>query len=250
VQKQNNSLLQSYLSNNNGNIDFEFSFAFQPIVNAMKHEIISFEALVRGPKGEPASSILTRVSDETVPHFDELCRWKAIEIASRLDVPQGLSINLSPKGLYQVDLNITATFKASLNNGFPFKNITFEVIESECLTDHRNLLTNLKLLQDFGFMIAFDDFGMGYSGLKLLLEYQPNFIKLDRQIIAKIQWNKVKQSVFAGIQRMCDDLSITIIAEGVETLEEYTWLRSAGIDCFQGFYFAYPAFEALPSVSF
>ena len=91
---------------------------------------------------------------------------------------------------------------------------------------------------------------MGYSGLKLLLEYQPNYIKLDRQLICDIQWNTVKQSVFSGIKRMCDDLSIIMIAEGVETLEEYTWLFEAGVDFFQGYYFARPAFEALPCVNF
>ena len=239
-----------YLLSTEGEIDFEFSFAFQPIVDVRKQEIISFEALVRGPKGEPAATILSRISDDNIPHFDELCRWKAIQIASSLDMPQGLSINLSAKGLYQVDLNITATFMASLKNGFPINNIIFEVTESECLTDKRNLLENLKLLQEFGFMTAFDDFGMGYSGLRLLLEYQPNYIKLDRHLIGNIQWNTVKQSVFAGIKRMCDDLSITMVAEGVETFEEYTWLHNEGVDFFQGFYFARPAFESLPNVYF
>lgn len=236
--------------NTEGDIGFEFSFAFQPIVNVRKNEILSFEALVRGPKGEPAASILTQVSDECIPQFDKLCRWKAIEFASRLHMPNGLSINLSAKGLYQVDLNITATFKASFNNGFPVGNIIFEVTESECLTDQRNLIKNLKLLQDFGFKTAIDDFGMGYSGLKLLLEYQPNYIKLDRNLISDIQWDSVKQSVFSGIQKMCRDLSITMVAEGVETGEEYNWLYNAGVDFFQGFYFARPAFEALPNVCF
>lgn len=239
-----------HLLNAKGNIGFDFSFAFQPIVDIRKHEIMSFEALVRGTKGESADTVLKRVSNKNISMFDELCRWKAIEIASRLHMPQGLSINLTAEGLYQVDINITATFKASINNGFPVENIIFEVIESECLTDQRNLVKNLKLLQEFGFMTAFDDFGMGYSGLKLLLAYQPNYIKLDRNIIADIHCSKVKQGIFAGIQRMCDDLSITIIAEGIETYEEYAWLKNAGIDLFQGFYFARPAFESLPNVVF
>jgi len=249
-QKHNSNTSQPNSLDTKGDIGFDFSFAFQPIVDIRKHEIVSVEALVRGTKGESAASILRQVSNKNIPLFDELCRWKAIEIASRLSIPKGLNINLTAEGLYQIDMNITATFKASIDNGFPVENIIFEVIESECLTDHRNLTKNLRLLQDFGFMTAFDDFGMGYSGLKLLLKYQPNFIKLDRHLIADIQWSKVKQSVFAGIKQMCDDLSITIIAEGIETIDEYTWLQNAGIDIFQGFYFAYPAFEALPNVLF
>jgi EAL domain-containing protein (putative c-di-GMP-specific phosphodiesterase class I) len=235
---------------NKGDIDIEFSFAFQPIVDVGKQEISSFEALIRGPKGESAASVLNRVSDGNIAGFDERCRWKAIEMASRLKIPKGLNINISAKGLYQVDLNIAATFIASRNNGFPVKNIIFEITESESLTDHRNLLKNLKILQDFGFTTAIDDFGMGYSGLKLLLEYQPNIIKLDRELVSDIHKNSVKQYIFSGIQRMCQKLSIDLVAEGVEKIEEYVWLYKEGIDFFQGFYFARPAFEALPIVAF
>jgi EAL domain-containing protein (putative c-di-GMP-specific phosphodiesterase class I) len=250
MQESHKRFFWPHLSYSNGDVDFEFSYAFQPIVNARKKEIISFEALVRGPKGEPAASILSRVSDENIYLFDDIGRRKAIEIVSRQKIFKGLNINLSAKELYQVDLNITATFKASRNNGFPVENIIFEVTESECLTDRRNILNNLKLLQEFGFMTAIDDFGMGYSGIKLLLEYQPNYIKLDRALISNIKWDKVKQSVFLGTRRMCEELSIDIVAEGVETAEEYQWLHYAGVDIFQGYYFARPAFETLPNVSF
>lgn len=235
---------------NKGDIDFEFSFAFQPIVDVGKQEISSFEALIRGPNGESAASILNQVSDENILGFDERCRWKAIEMASRLNIHNRLNINISAKGLYQVDLNITATFIASRNNGFPVKNIIFEVTESENLTDQRSLLKNLKILQDFGFTTAIDDFGIGYSGLKLLMEYQPNIIKLDRELVSDIYKNPVKQHIFSGIQRMCQKLSIDIVAEGVEKVEEYIWLYKEGIDFFQGFYFARPAFESLPMVAF
>ena len=233
-----------------GDIDFEFSFAFQPIFDYRKRGIDSFEALIRGPRGEPAASILSRISSVNISRFDEISRWKAIEMAQRLHVPNRLNINLSARGLYQVDLNITATFKASLNMGFPVENIIFEITESESLTDSKTLLRNIKLLQEFGFMTAIDDFGMGYSGLKLLLEYQPNFIKLDRHLISDIDQDTVKQSVFSGIRRMCEKLSIDMVAEGVEKAGEYTWLSKSGVQFFQGYYLARPAFEALPEVCF
>jgi len=233
-----------------GEINFAFSLAFQPIIDFKNHEINSFEALIRGPYGECAQSVLNRVSDENISHFDEVSRWKAIELASRLKIRRRLNINLSARGLYQVDLNITATFQASLDIGFPVNNIIFEITESESLTDSRSLVRNLKLLQEFGFMTAIDDFGMGYSGLKLLLEYQPNFIKLDRHLISNIYQDSVKQSIFSGIRKMCENLSIDMVAEGIEKIEEFEWLRNAGINYFQGYYFARPAFEALPRVDF
>ena len=235
--------------NTTGNICFDFSFAFQPIVNADNREIVSFEALVRGPHGEPSASVFAQVPPCDFPRFDEVLRREAIYLASRLKIQNRLSLNLSSRGLYEVDLNITATFQASINSGIPVENIIFEVLETDNLTDQRNLVKYLQLIQDFGFRTAIDDFGAGYSGLKLLVKYQPNYIKLDRQLIGDIHQNGVKQSIFAGITQICKRLTIDIVAEGVEKAAEYAWLRDAGVHLFQGFYFARPAFEALPDVA-
>ena len=233
----------------NGDIGFEFSFAFQPIVNVHSREIISFEALVRGPHGEPSASVFAQVSKCNWPRFDEICRRKAIYLASRLRIPGQLNLNMAPQSIYEVDLNITATFRASIQSGIPVENIVFELLETESLTDQRNLLKYLQIIQGFGFKTAIDDFGAGYSGLKLLVKYQPNYIKLDRDMISDIHMDNIKQSVFLGIRQICKHLSIEIIAEGVETADEYHWLHEAGISLFQGYYFARPAFEALPDVA-
>jgi EAL domain-containing protein (putative c-di-GMP-specific phosphodiesterase class I) len=233
-----------------GEIGFEFSFAFQPIVNASNREIISFEALVRGPHGEPSASVFAQVPPPDFPKFDEICRRKAIRLASRLRIPNLLSLNLSAKGLYEVDWNITATFQASIECGIPVENIIFEMLETENLTDQRNLLQYLRLIQEFGFKTAIDDFGAGYSGLKLLVKYQPTYIKLDRHLIGNIHLDSVKQVIFSGISQICRRLSIEIVAEGVENVNEYHWLSEAGVSMFQGYYFAKPAFEALPDVAY
>ena len=232
-----------------GNIGFEFSFAFQPIVDARNREIISFEALVRGPHGEPSASVFAQVPKYDASRFDEICRSKAIYLASRLNIPNHLNLNLSAQSIFEIDLSIMTTFQASIQSGIPVKNIIFEVLEMESLTDQRNLLQYLRLIQDFGFTTAIDDFGAGYSGLKLLAEYQPNYIKLDRFLIGNIQQDFIKQSVFGGVKHICELLAIDIVAEGVENAEEYHWLREAGISIFQGYYFARPAFEALPDVA-
>ena len=232
-----------------GDIGFEFSFAFQPIVDARNREIISFEALVRGPHGEPSASVFAQVPEKTFPKFDELCRSKAIALASRLKIPGSLNLNLSAQSIYQVDLSIMTTFQASIQGGIPVENIIFEALEMESLTDQRNLLRYLRLIQEFGFNTAIDDFGAGYSGLKLLVEFQPNYIKLDRHLIGNIHQDFVKQSVFSGIKHTCERLAIDIVAEGVESAGEYHWLHEAGVSIFQGYYFAKPAFEALPEVA-
>lgn len=232
-----------------GEINFDFSFAFQPIVDIRNRKIISYEALVRGPRGEPSASVFAQVPINSFPKFDEICRQKAIHLASQLKIPNFLNLNLFAPGMYEVDLNITATFRACVHSGIPVENIIFEVIESESLTDQRNLLQYLRIIQEFGFKTAIDDFGAGYSGLKLLVQYQPNYIKLDRVLISNIHHEPVKQEIFSGIRHICKSLAIDMVAEGVETAEEYHWLQDAGIYIFQGYYFAHPAFEALPDVA-
>ena len=249
MQNWHRSVKQSAPFNTKGEIGFEFSFAFQPIVDIRNREIISYEALVRGPHGEPSASVFAQVPKCNFPRFDEICRRKAIYLASRLKIPNRLNLNLSVPGIYEVDMNITATFRASIQSGIPVKNIVFEVLETENLTDQRHLLKYLRIIQDFGFKTAIDDFGVGYSGLKLLVEYQPNYIKLDRELISNIDQDFVKQSIFSGIRQICKPLAIDIIAEGVETANEYHWLLKAGVNIFQGYYFARPAFEALPDVA-
>ena len=232
-----------------GDMGFKFSFAFQPIVDVRNREIISYEALVRGPHGESSASVFAQVHQNDILRFDEICRRKAIYLASRLNIPNRLNLNLAAASIYEVDLSITATFQASIQSGIRAENIIFEVLESESLTEQRNLIKYLRLIQEFGFATAIDDFGAGYSGLKLLVEYQPYYIKLDRHLIGNIHQNLVKQRVFSGIKKICESLSIEIVAEGVENVGEYHWLNEAGICIFQGYYFARPAFEALPDVA-
>jgi EAL domain-containing protein (putative c-di-GMP-specific phosphodiesterase class I) len=249
MQNWHRSIRHNLPFNVEGEIGFEFSFAFQPIVDVRNREIISYEALVRGPHGEPSASVFAQVPSRNIVHFDDICRQKAIYLASRLNIPNQLNLNLHTSSIFEVDQNITATFKASRLTGIPVERIVFEVLETANLTDHRNLIKYLRIIQDFGFQTAIDDFGVGYSGLKLLVKYQPNFIKLDREIISNIHVDRVKQSIFAGIQQICKPLEIEIVAEGVETSQEFHWLNEAGISIFQGFYFARPAFEALPDVA-
>jgi EAL domain-containing protein (putative c-di-GMP-specific phosphodiesterase class I) len=237
------------LTDQPGELDFEFSFAFQPIVNARKREIVSFEALVRGPGGESSRDVFTHVTRENVFQFDQACRKKAICLASSLHLQQNLNLNLFPHSLYRTGMNIRAILQASLQYNISADKLIFELTESEMLTDHRRLIELVRMYHEFGFYTAIDDFGSGYSGLKLLVEYQPHYIKLDRSLIADINNDPVRQIVIGGMKMICSSLNIQMLAEGVETVEEFDWLQRAGVELFQGYYFAHPAFEALPDVN-
>jgi EAL domain-containing protein (putative c-di-GMP-specific phosphodiesterase class I) len=165
-------------------------------------------------------------------------------MAKRLNIRTRLNINLFPNAIHRTGLNVRATLQASLKEGFPIENIVFEISEAERIENYPRIIEVFKSYQELGFQTAIDDFGTGYSGLRMLAEYQPNYIKLDRHLIADIHEDNIKQTIVRGVGIICKQLSIELMAEGVEVAEEYQWLREAGINLFQGFYFARPSFEA------
>jgi EAL domain-containing protein (putative c-di-GMP-specific phosphodiesterase class I) len=217
-------------------LDFDFSFAFQPVVDAKQRSIIAYEALVRGPTGEPAYSVLQKVGDENRYAFDQ---------AAGLGIDCRLNINFFPNAIYRPELCIRTTLEAAQTYAFPIENITFEFLETEQASDIDHLRTVIESYKRLGFKTAIDDFGTGNSNLNLLADFQPDIIKIDRLLITNIDANHARQVIVSGVIRIAADLGIKVVAEGVETHGEYAWLRRAGIDDFQGFYFARPAFEQL-----
>ncbi|OBS07972.1 EAL domain-containing protein [Acidihalobacter prosperus] len=229
-------------------LDFDFTFAFQPIVDLDAGRVTAHEALVRGTAGESAGEILGRVTDANRYRFDQACRVKAVKTAVTLGLDCDLNINFYPNAVYRPELCIRTTLQAADTYGFPAERIVFEVTEAERIEDTQHLVDIIQCYRKLGFRTAIDDFGAGYAGLNLLAEYQPDYIKLDRQLIAGIDARPAKQAIARGIVQVCRDLGIGILAEGVETAEEFAWLRDAGIRLFQGYYFARPALGALPEV--
>ncbi|MDR9435628.1 MAG: EAL domain-containing protein [Thiohalophilus sp.] len=230
---------------NGESLGFKFSFAFQPIVDLTQRRIVSYEALVRGPEGEPASWVLDQLNDSNRYRFDQTCRVKAVKLASELDLKVNLNINFFPNAVYQPEVCIRTTLEAAKTYNFPTDQIVFEITEGEKVEDHQHLIDIVNEYHRLGFSMAIDDFGAGYSGLNLLTEYQPDIIKLDRQIISDIHQQPPKQAIVEGIVHTCGKLGIELVAEGVEEVEEIRWLRDTGIRLFQGFWFARPAFQEL-----
>jgi len=230
-------------------LDFDFTMAFQPIVNTTSHQIFAQEALVRGMDNEPAGEILGRVNDHNRYRFDQSCRVKAVQLASQLNIQSFVSINFLPNAVYKPELCIRTTMEAANTFGFPVNRIIFEITEGEKITDLAHLREIVKYYRSQGFQTAIDDFGAGYAGLNLLAELQTDLIKLDMALIRHIDQDRVRQAIVRGIVQVCRDLSITVIAEGVETYEELSLLQSLGIELFQGYYFAKPSFQSLAILS-
>ncbi|WAP51792.1 EAL domain-containing protein [Arthrobacter sp. ATA002] len=225
--------------------------AFQPIYDAGAGRVWGYEALVRGMSGEGAFEVLSQVSPEQRYRFDQDCRVKAIELASRL-FPAGenlmLSINFMPKAVYEPAACLRATLLAAKRRSFPMSSIMFEFTENEEVADTAHLTNIITEYRRHGFTTAVDDFGAGHAGLGLLVDFQPDLIKIDMLLIRGIDTSPARQAVVAGIVGIARDLDITLLAEGIETEAEFRVLRAAGIRLFQGYWFAKPAFEELPPV--
>ncbi|MAM00355.1 EAL domain-containing protein [Hydrocarboniclastica marina] len=227
-------------------LDFAFTFAFQPIIDADKREVYAYEALVRGNEGEGAWSILSRVNEKNRYSFDQICRVKAVKLAAKLGMKAMLSINFLPNAVYQAEYCIRTTLAAARTYNFDTSKIIFELIEGEDLSKPDHLVSIINTYREMGFKVAVDDFGAGYSRYNLMVASPPDLLKLDMALVRDIESNPNKQAVVAGIITMMDKLGGRIVAEGVETEAEYRWLRSQGIALFQGYLFAKPGFESLP----
>ncbi|GBO56066.1 hypothetical protein APA_4272 [Pseudanabaena sp. lw0831] len=226
-------------------LGFDFTMAFQPIVNTTTKEIFAQEALVRGMNDEPAGDILGRINDENRYRFDQACRVKAVQLGAKLNIKSFLSINFLPNAVYRPELCIRTTLEAAATFGFPVDRIIFEITEGEKIKDHGHLREIIQYYRQQGFLTAIDDFGAGYSGLNLLAEFQTDLVKLDMGLIRHIDQNRGRQAIVKGIVQVCSELEIKVIAEGVETYEELSILQSFGIDLFQGYYFAKPKFQGI-----
>jgi EAL domain-containing protein (putative c-di-GMP-specific phosphodiesterase class I) len=230
-------------------LGFDFTMAFQPIVNTTTKEIFAQEALVRGLNEEPASNILGRINDANRYRFDQACRVKAVQLGAKLNIKSFLSINFLPNAVYRPELCIRTTLEAAETFGFPVDRIIFEITEGEKIKDHAHLREIIQYYRQQGFLTAIDDFGAGYSGLNLLAEFQTDLVKLDMGLIRHIDQNKGRQAIVKGIVQVCNELEIKVIAEGVETYEELSILQSFGIELFQGYYFAKPKFQGLATLN-
>lgn len=231
-------------------LDFDFTMAFQPIINCQANEIFGYEALVRGLNNESAFSILSKLNDENRYLFDQLCRVKAIALASKLKLDSMLSINFLSKAIYKPERCIRTTLEAAKIYNFPTEHIMFEFTESEKIEDTSFVKEIIECYKSMGFKTAIDDFGSGYSGLGLLADFQTNIVKFDIELIRNIDRDKSRQFIIKNCLNLFHDLNVTPLAEGIETKEEMAWLQDAGIELMQGFLFAKPLFEKLPQVDF
>jgi EAL domain-containing protein (putative c-di-GMP-specific phosphodiesterase class I) len=220
----------------------DYDFAFQPIVNMLNKSIYGHEALVRGVHGSPAETVLNQVKQRH--QFDQVCRVKAIKTAHAANIQGMLPINFMPNAVNNPARSLLTTLEACYSYNFPTKNIIFEFNEQELVEDAAHIVNIGREYKKLGFKTAIDDFGAGYAGLNFIANFQPDILKIDMHLIREIDKSQSKQAIIKAVVSMCEELNITIVAEGIETIAERNVLLDYGIHLFQGYLFCKPSFRS------
>ena len=211
--------------------------AWQPIVELATGRIVGHEALVRGPEGSsyamPDSLFPLATREGLSQLLEAACRHRALRGAALLAPGEVAFVNIDGRWPH-VDGGPDLS-QAGLQP------LALEISEARPILDNHDLLAALPMWREAGHRIVLDDYGTGYAAAATVLSVQPNMIKLDRRIIANLDADARKQSLVQSLRAWTHDLGIQLVAEGVETPEEWRTLAALGCDYGQGFLLGRPA---------
>lgn len=150
-----------------------------------------------------------------------------------------IAINVSPKQIQQDDfVSIVAT--ALADSDIPPQSLKLELTESVLLHDLHDVVTKMNQLKELGVSFSMDDFGTGFSSLSYLKRLPFDQIKIDKTFIRDVSRDINDAAIVETIIAMASHLNLDVIAEGVETEEEFEFLQDRGCSHYQGFYFSTP----------
>lgn len=229
-------------------VNDEFHLFYQPQYNAQTNTLCGVEALCRWikPNGtivSPADFIPLSEKNGFIKALDQVIWEKAFKnIRSWIDKgmsPVPTSINISRVSLTN-DNFIYTIARIQDKYNIPPEYVHFEITESAYMADQRGLIDRINRIRDMGFKIAMDDFGSGYSSLNTLKDIPIDLLKLDMGFV-RDNSNMVRGgTILSAVAKMAQSLKLSTIAEGVETQDQAIFLRSIGIEVFQGYLFSKP----------
>ena len=228
----------------------QFELYFQPQLNLRSGRIDTVEALIRWNHPERGLILPNEFIGFAESHglIDEIGDWvisEAVKIASRwsrsgLDLK--ISINVSPKQLQRVEL--IALIRASLDyHKVAPDRIELEITEAAIMRDEGHSFERLESLRAEGVTVALDDFGTGYSNISQLMMLPMDRLKLDRSLIDFIALDQRKWVIASSMVRLARELGFMVVAEGVETVDQFELLQEAGCEFIQGYLIAHPLAE-------
>jgi len=223
----------------------DYTFAYQPIIDLENKRLLAYEALMRGLQNEPASAVLQSVALDDLASFDDDSRRKAVAMAGKLGLEHDLHLNFWPETRRMFPKTLDNTLQTAQMCGIRPSQLVIGINHAASVFDAGDLARVLREHRSTGMRICIENFGHGYAGLSLLEHYHPDYISVNMDLVRDVDSNGPRQAILRGLLQTCGDLGIDIIAKGVETPDEYDWLRQEGFQIFQGNLLAKPSFEAL-----
>ncbi len=226
---------------------------FQPIISLRDGSVLGHEALSR-------INCETRISDteklfQLASQFNRLwdlelvCRKKSLETAYYYMKPpydKKLFINVNPLVIHDKKFREGFTKEYLNTYGISPEKIVFEITERNAVKDMQSFQGVIEHYKEQRYEIAIDDAGAGYSGLNLISDICPHYIKLDMKLIRNINKDSIKYALVKSMIELSDITKISIIAEGIETEEELASLVNLGVQYGQGYFIQRPQEEILP----
>lgn len=227
----------------------ELDVFYQPQARLDTGEIIGMEALVRWH--HPIRGVVSPVefiplAEETGlirPLGDWVLRTACTQLKRWMDMPDmprlRIAVNLSVKQLLQSDFASTVE-NVLANTGLPPHFLELEITESTLMENAVDTLEALHRLRNLGVRLSIDDFGTGYSSLSYLKRFPVDIIKIDRSFVRDTPNDADDAAIVTGIIALAHSLRLEVVAEGVETEAQLTFLRDQNCDILQGYYLSKP----------
>ena len=227
--------------------ELAIDMAFQPIFDLRNDNVYGYEALVRGPSGEDAQSVLSQVNDTNCHQFDQIVRVLAVKKAVSLGLLDGdakLSINFMPRAVIDAKRCLKHVIEVARDVDLPFERIIFEFTEDERV-DKAQARRISSVYRQYGFLTALDDFGSGFAGLVTLADISTDLVKVDMDLIRRVDQEVERYRIVEAVVRMLNDIGRTVAIEGIETAGELAAVRRLGVQYAQGYFLGRPSLSAL-----
>ncbi|MFB6263459.1 MAG: EAL domain-containing protein [Bradymonadaceae bacterium] len=226
---------------------------YQPIFADPGLQLHGFECLMRGIDRDGdlifPDVLLEECYEQNLQFMlDRVCREVHIRNAhARLPEDARVFVNFLPTAIYEPEFCLRTTLDIVDDLGMDRDRIVFEVVETEEIEDRDHLVRLLDFYRNAGFKVALDDVGAGYSGLTMLAELEPDYVKIDKEIVWRVDTSHEHRQICESLADLTDSSNQYLLAEGVETPDQYEFLTSIGTDFYQGYLFRKP--DAAPSTS-
>lgn len=217
---------------------------FQPIVSLRDGMVLGYEALSRGPQNSvmhsPSALFEAAEKENKLWELEYLCRIRAIESVHAMNRSLKLFLNVNPRIIHDKKFKQGFTREYLDQYQMSPEDIIFEITEKGLVNNTSEFIQTVNHYKAQFYKIAIDDAGAGYSGLNLISDIHPHYIKLDMKLIRDIHKDSTKQALLKGFLEFANVTNTHLVAEGIETQEELQKLIDIGIHYGQGYFLKKP----------